>query len=176
MWLLGWWLRLLPAPASPRYGQPDLSGGGKFQACLLSMYIHAPAYFVFFLLGSPPLLEGHVLCFEFSKVGGTTMTTAQRFRLGLFFAAMPVLGAAYGVFEQQRAIDSLTHSIKEVMPWLIYSMKEVVLLSLPLILALVVYGLFHAAGSVLERLNGVSLAAHATLHVNYGKASPTPTV
>ena len=176
MWLLGWWLRLLPAPASPRYGQPDLSGGERFQACLLSMYIHAPAYFVFFLLGSPPLLEGHVLCFEFSKVGGTTMTTAQRFRLGLFFAAMPVLGAAYGVFEQQRAIDSLTHSIKEVMPWLIYSMKEVVLLSLPLILALVVYGLFHAAGSVLERLNGVSLAAHATLHVNYGKASPTPTV
>ena len=78
---------------------------------------------------------------------------------------MPVLGAAYGVLEQQRAIDSLTCSIKEVVPWLVYSIKEVVLLSLPLILALVVYGLFRAAGSVLERLNGVSLAAHATLHV-----------
>jgi hypothetical protein len=93
------------------------------------------------------------------------MSTAQRFRLGLFYAAIPVLGAAYGVFEQgvfeqQRAID-----------WLTYSMEEVAPLSIPLILALVVYGLFRAAGSVLERINGVSLAAHTTLHTNYGKAS-----
>jgi hypothetical protein len=92
------------------------------------------------------------------------MSTAQRFWLGLFYAAVGVLGAAYGVFEQQQAIDWLTYSMKGVM-------KEVVPFSLPLILALVVYGLFRAADSILERLNGVSLAAHATLHTNYGKAS-----
>jgi len=49
-------------------------------------------------------------------------------------------------------------------------MKEILPFSLLLILALVVYGLFRAAGSVLEWLNGVSLAAHSTLHTNYGKA------
>jgi hypothetical protein len=96
------------------------------------------------------------------------MSTAQRFRLGLLYAAMAVLGAAYGVFEQQQAIDWLTDSMKDVSLPLV---KEILPLSLPLILALVVYGLFRAARSVLERLNGVSLAAHATLHTNYGKAS-----
>jgi hypothetical protein len=66
------------------------------------------------------------------------MSTAQRFRLGLFYAAVALLGAAYGVFEQQQALDWLTSSMKGVM-------KEVVPFSLPLILALVVYGLFRAA-------------------------------
>jgi hypothetical protein len=96
------------------------------------------------------------------------MSKAQRFRLGLLYAAMPVLGAAYGFFEQQQAIDWLTNSMKEVSLPL---MKEILPFSLPLILALVIYGLIRVAGSVLERLNGVSLAAHATLHTNYGKAS-----
>ena len=72
-----------------------------------------------------------------------------------------------GVFEQQHAVDRLTNSMKEVSLPLI---KEILPFSLLLILALVVYGLFRAAGSVLERLNGVSIAAHSSLHTNYGKA------
>jgi len=96
------------------------------------------------------------------------MSKAQRFRwLGLLYGAMAVLGAAYGVFEQQHAVDRLTNSMKEVSLPLI---KEILPFSLLLILALVVYGLFRAAGSVLERLNGVSIAAHSSLHTNYGKA------
>jgi hypothetical protein len=96
------------------------------------------------------------------------MSKAQRFRwLGLPYGAMAVLGAAYGVFEQQHAVDRLADSMKELSLPL---MKEILPFSLLLILALVVFGLFRAAGSVLERLNGVSLAAHSTLHRNYGKA------
>jgi zinc transporter ZupT len=99
--------------------------------------------------------------------GDALMSKAQRFRLGLLYGAMAVLGAAYGVYQQQRAIDWLTDSMKQVSLPL---MKEMLPFSLLLILALMVYGLFRAAGSVFERLNGVSLAAHSTLHTNYGKA------
>jgi hypothetical protein len=101
------------------------------------------------------------------------MSKAQRYRLGLLYGAMPVLGAAYAVFEQQRAIDWLTDSIKGISLPL---MKEILPFFLLLVLALVVYGLFRAAGSVVERLNGISLAAHSTLHTNYGKASRTQAV
>jgi len=95
------------------------------------------------------------------------MSKAQKFLLALLYGAMPVLGAAYGLFEQPQAIDWLTDSMKEIsLPF----MKEILPFSLLLILALVVYSLFRAAGSVLEWLNGVSLAAHSTLHTNYGKA------
>jgi len=84
--------------------------------------------------------------------------------LGLLYGAIAVLGAAYGVFGHQHAVAD---SMKEVSLPLI---KEILPFSFLLILALVVYGLFRAAGSVLERLNGISLAAHSTLHTNYGKA------
>ena len=94
------------------------------------------------------------------------MSKAQRFRLGLLYGAIAVLGAAYGVFEQPPAIDRLATSMKQSLPL----MKEMLPVFLLLILALVVCGLFRAAGSVLERLNGVSVAAHSTLHTNYGKA------
>jgi hypothetical protein len=91
------------------------------------------------------------------------MSKERRFWLGLVYGAVFVLGAAYGIFEhQKRAVDWLTDSlplIKEILPFLLL-----------LILALMVYGLFRAAGSVLKSLNGVSLAAHSTLHTNYGKA------
>ncbi len=61
---------------------------------------------------------------------------------------MPVLGAAYGLFEQPQAIDWLTDSMKEIsLPF----MKEILPFSLLLILALVVYGLFQQAQS----LNGL---------------------
>ena len=95
--------------------------------------------------------------------GGAFMSKAQRFRLRLFYGAVFILGAAYGVFEHQKqAIDWLTDSLPLI--------KEILPFSLLLILALVVYGLFRAAGLVLERLNGISLAAHSALHTNYGKA------
>ena len=91
------------------------------------------------------------------------MSKAQRFWLGLFYGAVFALGAAYGIFEHQKqAIDWLTDSlplIKEILPFFLL-----------LILALVVNGLFRAAGSVLKSVNGVSVAAHSTLHTNYGKA------
>ena len=91
------------------------------------------------------------------------MSKAQKFRLGFFYGAVFILGAAYGVFEHQKqAIDWLTDSLPLI--------KEILPFSLLLILALVVYGLFRAAGLVLERLHGISLAAHSALHTNYGKA------
>jgi hypothetical protein len=72
------------------------------------------------------------------------MSKAQRFRwLGLPYGAMAVLGAAYGVFEQQHAVDRLADSMKELSLPL---MKEILPFSLLLILA------------------------HSTLHRNYGKA------
>jgi len=75
--------------------------------------------------------------------GGAFMSKAQRFRwLGLPYGAMAVLGAAYGVFEQQHAVG-LADSMKELSLPL---MKEILPFSLLLILA------------------------HSTLHRNYGKA------
>ena len=91
------------------------------------------------------------------------MSKAQRFRLGLLYGAIAVVGAAYGVFEQPQAIDRFTDSLKEV--WLPL-MKEILPFSLLLILALVVYGLFRAASSIREMLNGASLAALGTLQTN----------
>jgi hypothetical protein len=99
-------------------------------------------------------------------VRGAFMRKAQRFRLGLLYGAIAVLGAAYGVFEQPQAIARLANSMKQSLPL----MKEMLPFFLLLILALVVYGLFRVACSVLERLNGVSIAAHSSLHTNYGKA------
>ena len=92
---------------------------------------------------------------------------AQRFRLGLLYGAICALGAAYGFYQQQRAIDWLTDSTKELSLPL---MKEMLPFSFLLILALVVCGLFRAVGLVLERLNGASIAAHSSRHTNYGKA------
>src|SRR5262249_44676307 len=86
--------------------------------------------------------------------GGAFMSKEQRFWLGLVYGAVFVLGAAYGIFEHQKqAFDWLTDSLP--------LMKEILPFSLLLILALVVYGLFRAAGSALERFNGVCLAAHS---------------
>ena len=87
------------------------------------------------------------------------MSKTQRFRLGLLYGAIAVLGAAYSIFEQPQAIDRLANSMKQSLPL----MKEMLPSALLLILALLVYGLFRAAGSVLERLNGVSIAAHSSL-------------
>jgi hypothetical protein len=107
------------------------------------------------------------MCYSSALRFGGVMGKAQRFRLALLYGAIAVLGAAYGVFEHQQAIDWVTDSMKGLSLPLI---KEVSPFFLLLILALVIYGLFRAAGSLFERLNGISLAAHNALHTNYGKA------
>ena len=71
------------------------------------------------------------------------------------YGVIALLGTAYGVFEQQEGISWLTHSMKQMFPFLLL-----------LMLALVVYGLFRAASSVRELLNGASLAALGTLQTN----------
>src|SRR5262245_15497810 len=86
-----------------------------------------------------------VLCFR-STFGGL-MGKAQRFRLGLVYGAIAVLGAAYGIFQHQQAIDWVTDSMKGLSLPLI---KEASPFCLLLILALVIYGLFRVAGSLLE--------------------------
>jgi hypothetical protein len=88
------------------------------------------------------------------------MDKGHMFKLGFVYAAVFVLGVAYGVFEHQtEARDWVTGSLPRI--------KEILPFCLLLILALLVVGLFRAANSLLERLNGVSLAAHSTLHTNY---------
>ena len=98
-----------------------------------------------------------------SAVWGAFMSKAQRFRLGLLYGAIAVLGAAYGVFEQPQSIDRFANSMDGI---LLPLMKEILPFSLLLILALVVYGLFRAASSVRELLNGASLAALGSLQTN----------
>jgi hypothetical protein len=101
------------------------------------------------------------------QFGGSFMQSkALRFRLVLLYGAIAVLGAAYGVFEQPQAFDRLANTMRQSLPL----MKEMLPFSFLLILALVVCGLFRAVGLVLERLNGVSIAAHSSRHTNYGKA------
>ena len=88
------------------------------------------------------------------------MDKGHMFKLGFVYAAVFVLGVAYGVFEHQtEARDWLTEALPRI--------KEILPFSLLLIFALLLIGLFRAATSVVERLNGVCLAAHSTLHTNY---------
>jgi hypothetical protein len=88
-------------------------------------------------------------------------------RLGLLFAAIPVLAGIYVDYElargleQQGTVDWLSIVIDELLPRL----------GLSLLVAFFVYALFRAAGLFVVRLDGVSLAAHATLHTDYGKTS-----
>jgi hypothetical protein len=44
------------------------------------------------------------------------MGKAQRFGLGLLYGAIAILGATYGAFEQNQAIDRLASSMKQI--WL----------------------------------------------------------
>ena len=85
------------------------------------------------------------------------MSTARKLGLGLFYAAIAGLGAAYAVFEQHQA-NRLVHFLNEMMPSFLI-----------LILVFIIYGLLRTAVSLLKELNGVSRAVHATLHVDYGK-------
>jgi hypothetical protein len=102
------------------------------------------------------------------------MSTADRIsrvfhRLGLLYAAIPMMAGVYVAYElargleQQGTIDWLTIVINELLPCL----------ALSLLLAFFVYGLFRAAGLFVVRLDRVSLAAHATLHTDYDKVART---
>ena len=102
-------------------------------------------------------------------LGGKFMAKPQGVQLGLLYGAVFVLGAASAVFEHQKeAIDWVTDSLPLI--------EEILPFSLLLMLTLVVFALYRAAGSVLERLNGISLAAHNALHTNYGKGTHTNSV
>jgi len=79
-------------------------------------------------------------------------------RLGLLYAAIPVLAAAYDGYEVSTQASKQHHPIDLVtifMPRLV----------LGLIVAFVVYGFFRAVGSILMRLHGVALAAQPTHHI-----------
>ena len=89
------------------------------------------------------------------------MSKPQRFWIGLLYAAVFVLGAAYSLFQHRDAINWPTVPIKETLPF-----------SLLLILALVVYALFRVVALVLERLNGTSLAALGSLQTNLRSGKP----
>lgn len=88
--------------------------------------------------------------------GEYRMSGTQKLGLGLFYAAMAGLGAAYAIFENHQA-NQLVHFVNELVPSFLI-----------LILVVLVYGLFRRAVSVLKQLNGVSGAAHATLYEDYG--------
>jgi hypothetical protein len=85
------------------------------------------------------------------------MSPAQKLGVGLLYAAIAVSGAAYAVLENHE-VDRLAHFFKETVPAL-----------LVLILVLVVYGFVRRALSIFKELSGASQAAHAALHVDYGK-------
>jgi len=83
------------------------------------------------------------------------MTNRSLHRLGLLYAAIPVLTSVYDGYEvatthleQQRAIN-----------WLEIFVPRLIL---AFILAFVVYGLFRAADSFLVRLHGIARAAQPT--------------
>jgi hypothetical protein len=83
------------------------------------------------------------------------MSSRRFHRLGLFYAAIPVLAGAYSAYEVATSQLERQHAVN----WLTIFVPR---LSLALILAFVVYGLFRASGSFLVRLHGVALAAQPT--------------
>jgi hypothetical protein len=87
--------------------------------------------------------------------GAQIMSSRSFNRLGLLYAAIPMLAGAYNAYEMATAELERQHTVN----WLTIFVPR---LSLALILAFVVYRLFRAAGSFLVRLHGVALAAQPT--------------
>jgi len=85
------------------------------------------------------------------------MNTAQRLGVGLFYAAIAALGAAYALLEHGRA------------NWLVQFFEKLMPILLILALVIAIYRLFRMIASVLRELDGVSRAAHAVLYSNYRK-------
>jgi hypothetical protein len=84
------------------------------------------------------------------------MSTTQRIsrgfhRLGILYAAIPVLAGVYDAYE----VAAHYLEQKQAIDWLAIFVPR---LGLALILAFVVYALFRAAGLVLVRLHCVALA------------------
>jgi hypothetical protein len=74
---------------------------------------------------------------------------------GLFYAAIPVLAGAYSAYEVATNQLERQHAIN----WMTIFVPR---LGFAFVLALLVYGLFRAAGSLVERLHGVAVAAQPT--------------
>jgi hypothetical protein len=89
--------------------------------------------------------------------GGLAMTNRGFYRLGFLYAAIPVLASVYDGYEVATTHLELQHAIN----WIGIFVPR---LSLALILAFIVYGLFRVADSFLVRLHGVALAAQPTWH------------
>jgi hypothetical protein len=87
--------------------------------------------------------------------GAQIMSSRSFNRLGLLYAAIPMLAGAYNAYEMATAELERQHTVN----WLTIFVPR---LSLALILAFAVCGLFRAAGSFLVRLHGVALSAQPT--------------
>jgi hypothetical protein len=85
------------------------------------------------------------------------MSKAQKVGVGLFYAAIAASGAAYALLEHHQS------------NWLVRFMEQLISAVLILGLVFAVYGLFRTMASALRELDRVSQAAHANLHVGYGK-------
>jgi Na+/citrate or Na+/malate symporter len=83
------------------------------------------------------------------------MSSRRFHRLGLFYAAIPVLAGGCSAYEVAITQLERQHAVN----WLTIVVPR---LSLALILAFVVYSLFRAVGSMLVRLHGVALAVQPT--------------
>jgi hypothetical protein len=83
------------------------------------------------------------------------MTSRNLHRLGLLYAAIPILTSVYNGYEVATAHLDQKHAID----WLgIFAPR----LSLAIILAFIVYSLVRAADAFLARLHGIALAAQPT--------------
>ena len=83
------------------------------------------------------------------------MTSPGLHRLGLLYAAIPVLASVYDGYEIATTHFEQQHAVN----WLEIFVPR---LSLALILTFIVYGLFRAGDSFLVRLHGVALASQPT--------------
>jgi hypothetical protein len=93
--------------------------------------------------------------------------SSRRFHgLGLFYAAIPVLAGAYSAYEVATNQLERQHAIN----WMTIFVPR---LGFAFVLALLVYGLFRAAGSLVERLHGVAVAAQPTWRFITSKPSAT---
>ena len=84
-----------------------------------------------------------------------TLRLHRLHRLGFLYSAIPVLAGVYDASE----VAIHTSAQQPAINWITILMPR---LGLALVLAIVVYGLFHVAGSVLVKLHRLSLSAQPT--------------
>ena len=84
-----------------------------------------------------------------------TLRLYRLHRLGFLYSAIPVLAGVYDASE----VAIHTSAQQPAINWITILMPR---LGLALVLAIVVYGLFHVAGSVLVKLHRLSISAQPT--------------